>query len=86
LFNEEKAVRWVTARWIQISIDTRIVEQNSHKLSRGQYSKLCLAIMIFAALMAIRTEFSEFWLRATVAGCAGGVLGWGLIQVAQKKG
>lgn len=47
--------------------------------------RLIIAIVIFAVLIAIRTEFDATWLRVLVAACAGAVLGWGILQFTRHR-
>lgn len=47
----------------------------SSRMSWSQLLKLIVGIVVFAVLMAIRTESEQVWLRALVAACAGGVFG-----------
>jgi len=49
-------------------------------LSSAQIFKLVAGIVVFGVLMGIRTEFEQVWVRALVAACAGGILGWALLQ------
>lgn len=54
-------------------------------MSSGQIIKLVVGIVIFGVLMGIRTEFEQVWMRALVAACAGGVLGWAVLQARKSK-
>lgn len=49
-------------------------------MSSSQIIKLIVGIVFFGVLMDIRTEFEQVWLRALVAACAGGILGWAVLQ------
>jgi hypothetical protein len=54
-------------------------------LSSGQILKLVMGILVFGALMGIRPAFEQMWLRTLVAACAGGVLGWALLQARRRR-
>jgi len=42
-------------------------------------------VLVFAILMGVRPEFSSMWVRAVVAGCAGGALGWGIWAASSRR-
>ncbi|TMP96369.1 MAG: hypothetical protein E6L09_15100 [Verrucomicrobia bacterium] len=54
-------------------------------LSAAQIAKLVIGIVVFGLLLGVRAEFEHIWVRAAVAGCAWGTLGWALLQARKKK-
>ena len=58
---------------------------NPLRMSSGQIIKLVVGIVVFGVLMGIRTEFEQVWMRALVAACAGGVLGWAVLQARKSN-
>jgi hypothetical protein len=48
---------------------------NRSRLTGPQINQIVIGVVLFGVLMGIREEFHSIWLRAVVAGCAGGVLG-----------
>jgi len=54
-------------------------------MNSGQIIKLVVGIVVFGVLMGIRPEFEQVWMRALVAACAGGVLGWAVLQARKSK-
>src|SRR5436309_12232701 len=42
-------------------------------------------VLVFAILMGVRPEFSSMWVRAVVAGSAGGALGWGIWAASSRR-
>jgi hypothetical protein len=60
-------------------------DNNPLRMSSGQIIKLIVGIIVFGVLMGIRTELQQVWMRAFVAACAGGVLGWVVLQAKKTK-
>jgi len=61
------------------------MEEPHLRPTRGQYVKLCIGIVAYTVLLGVRHDLVGVLLRMVVAACAGGVLGWGLLQVRPKR-
>jgi TctA family transporter len=55
------------------------------KPSVAQMVKLVIGIIMFALLMSERSNFEQRWIRALVAGCAGGILAWAVLQCRKSR-
>jgi len=55
------------------------------KLTVAQMIKLLVGIILFGMLMGMRDNFEGRWVRAAVAGCAGGILGWIILQCRKSR-
>jgi hypothetical protein len=54
-------------------------------LSKVQIVGVVAGVLAFGILMEVRSELEQLWMRALVAACAGGALGWALLQVRKGK-
>jgi hypothetical protein len=48
--------------------------------------RLVVGIILFAVLMGLREDFHSFWMRAIVAGCAGGAIGIFVLPLRKYRG
>ena len=61
------------------------VKTKPSHMTSGQIIKLVVGIIVFGVLMGIRPEFEQVWMRALVAACAGGILGWAVLQARKSE-
>ena len=61
------------------------MEESNLRPTRGQYLKLYIGIVVYTVLLEVRHDLAGVFLRMVVAACAGGALGWGLLQVRPKR-
>jgi hypothetical protein len=57
----------------------------SNQPTRRRIWPAVLGVIVFAVLMGVRPEFSSIWVRAALAGCAGGALGWGIRATSLRR-
>ena len=51
-----------------------------------EIARLLIGIVLFGVLMGLREEFHSFWMRALIAGCAGGAIGIFVLPLRKYRG